>query len=220
MIMGQPRVAALGVAHFLMDDQEALMLQLTRGTAAIVHEIESNGTDEDRECLHYVLHEAAGSSNKVFPNSAFPRDCDANGIRADRLTSGGEPMRFADFVAHPNSVTSKLSEAHVLALRLYTTACYKSINEPLRDTARRGAHPLAATVFILNTAIKQLRSLNTDIETRSRLQSVATISSDYESGQHAMDLWRGMSNVKVTDSFMAEGGSEVVLAVFEPGTPR
>ena len=35
------------------------------------------------------------------------------------------------FVEHPNAAKAQLSEAHVVALRWYTTDAYKSINAPL-----------------------------------------------------------------------------------------
>ena len=95
------------------------------------------GDAEALECLHYVLYERAGSSPKIFPNSPYPRDCDENGGRGDRLTSAGEPMTFADFVEHANSRRAQLSDAHVLALRLYTTAAFAAINDPLRALAAR-----------------------------------------------------------------------------------
>ena len=78
----------------------------------------------------------------------------------------------------------------VLALRLYTTWVFKSINNPLRYLDRTTAHPLAVTVFFLADAIKRLRACGA-----------------YDK-QGEVTLWRGMKNVRVDDTFMAEGGSE------------
>ena len=44
------------------------------------------GTDEDKECLHYVLYEKAGSSSTRFPNGA--RD------------EGRKSETFEDFCTH------------------------------------------------------------------------------------------------------------------------
>ena len=33
---------------------------MNEGVKAIQREIDEHGTDEDKECLHYVLHEKAG----------------------------------------------------------------------------------------------------------------------------------------------------------------
>ena len=76
------------------------------------------------ECLTYALDGAAGSSKKIFPNSRFPMDCDKDGLRSDRRAESAnatEPnpgMRLADFVAAHNAREARLSQAHVLALRL------------------------------------------------------------------------------------------------------
>ena len=59
----------------------------------------------------------AGSSDKRFPNSPYPRDCDENGLRADRRTAAGEGMALEDFISHANSREAKLEAAHVLAIR-------------------------------------------------------------------------------------------------------
>lgn len=193
LVLGAPREAALGVAHLLGLSQDVLARALTRGTAAIVKEIEGRGTDEDRECLDYCLRQAAGSSPLLFSNSPFPRDCDANGVRRDRINEvTGQGMRLADFENHPHARTAKLTQAHVLALRLYSTAAFKSINGPLRDHHRTGAHPLAVTVHHLNEAVKQLR----------------TVSADRPDAHAALDLWRGLSNVRVSDEFAVQGGAE------------
>ena len=100
------------------------------------------GINAEQECLEYVLHAEAGSSDVLFSNSPYPRDCDAGGLRRDRTTASGKGMRLSDFVAHEHCVAAHLTEAHVLALRLYSTAAFKAINAPLRDHDRTEAHPL------------------------------------------------------------------------------
>lgn len=52
----------------------------------------------------------------------------------------------------------KLTKAEVLALRFYTTAGYKTINNFLRDMGRQEPHPLPVMVFLLYTGVKQLRT--------------------------------------------------------------
>ena len=168
------------------------------GVAAIQAEIEAHGTAEDRECLHYVLNCAAGSSDRSFPNSPYPRDCDAGGVRADRRTASGEGMRLADFCSHQLAGVAKLERVHVLALRLYTTAAFKSIVNPLRAGGALTPHPLPATVFILTEAIGKLRAVSANLR---------------EPGQAptgALDLWRGFRNMQrsLPADFVALGGTE------------
>ena len=55
-----------------------------------------------------------------------------------------------------------LEPSHVLALRLYSTAVYKSINGPLRDTKRTGPHPLAITVSFVDEGVRRLRAIGAD----------------------------------------------------------
>ena len=54
---------------------------------------------------------------------------------------------------------AQLSEAHVVALRWYTTESYRAINGPLRDAEHAGPHPFAATLAFIAQAIGKLRAL-------------------------------------------------------------
>ena len=108
LVMGQPAEAALGVPHLINEIPEVLYQKVSGGVQAIVKEITDHCDDIDRECLQYVLYEEAGSSDKLFENSPFPRDCDANGRRQDR-TINGRGMILQDFVEQTESRTARLS---------------------------------------------------------------------------------------------------------------
>ena len=158
------------------------------------------GTDVDKECLAYVLYAEAGSSDLTF-QGGLKRDCDENGaVLESRTVCDGAARRgmlLRDFVAHEHSRLANLEQAHVVALRLYTTAAFESINNPLRDWARyeRGEpHPLPATVALLRDALTKLRSVEAEV---SR-----------ESASSQLLLYRGMKDVAAPDSFMADGGTE------------
>ena len=118
---------------------------------------EEKSVSEEEECMRYCLYEAAGSSDKRFPNSPHPRDCDANGVRRDRRNTSGEGMRLEDFAKCTEAAEAKLTRAEVLVLRMYTTALYKHINGPLR--ARQSPHPLPVTTWVLSAAISKLRAV-------------------------------------------------------------
>jgi hypothetical protein len=61
------RARALLQAHSLgLTTRE--LCQRMAAKHAIEHEIEAHGTDEDKECLNYVLHGRAGESDLRFPN--------------------------------------------------------------------------------------------------------------------------------------------------------
>ena len=91
------------------------------------------GTDVDKECLAYVLYAEAGSSDLTF-QGGLKRDCDENGaVLESRTVCDGAARRgmlLRDFVAHEHSRLANLEQAHVVALRLYTTAAYESTTTP------------------------------------------------------------------------------------------
>ena len=125
LVFGRPAQAALGVEHYMCVASEAVMLGMVEGTAAIVREVSAGGTDDDRECLDYILHAEAGSSDRTY-QGGLRRDCDERGgVLACRTATDGSGvvrgMRLADFIAHPSARHANLTEAHVVALRLYTT---------------------------------------------------------------------------------------------------
>ena len=76
--------------------------KLSRKSTAIKEEIETHGTAVDRECLHYVLNEKAGSSRKTFQH----------GWRRD-VGRKGEVL--VDFINHSSSRAAGLSRGRRLA---------------------------------------------------------------------------------------------------------
>ena len=65
LVFGRPAQAALGVEHYMCVPREAVLHGLLEGTAAIVREVNTAGTDDDRECLSYILHAEAGASAPI-----------------------------------------------------------------------------------------------------------------------------------------------------------
>ena len=182
LVTGRPIDAARGLNHYLRVEDSELHERLVYGVEAIRREIADGGTDEDQECLQYILSEAAGSSPKVFPN----------GVRDE----GRCGETFAEFVNHPHSKMSGLSEGHVLALRLYSSAAYKSLNKPLRDQHSGLPHPFPVTIHLLAEGIKRLR----------------TVMAGEDGANEVRFLWRGMRDVRVTDDFTSMGGTEARAA--------
>lgn len=221
MLNGQPAAAALGMAHLLHLTPQELNLKVygphpngssdrevqaiedeiekhDREVQAIKNEIEKHDNEDLKECLRYVLYEEAGSSAKLFSNSPYPRDHDERGLHKDRRRTDGKGKRISDFVEDMNAKTAHLTKAHVLALRLYTTSAYTCFNDPLRDFDRstgrtRDPHPLAATVEILNQAIRQLRA----------------VGAYHKDAMKEKTLWRGMKDLEPDDSFLKYGGTEM-----------
>jgi len=200
MRMGGSSATAIGLPALLKVDLFVLFRKLSNGVGAIAEEVHEHGTIEDKECLSYVLSQRAGTSAQTFKNSPFARDCDAEGVRADRKAASGEGMVLDDFVNHKASKMAQLDAAHVLALRLYSTAAFRSLNGPLREWQRKTAHPFAATVLFLADGIKRLRAVEAERSTHG--------STEDEAEDQSLDLWRGMRNLGAADKFLKLGGSE------------
>jgi len=196
LVLGAARDAALGVNFYMrVDKMTFAMPSFAEGVARIVAEFEEHGTDVDRECLHYCLRQRAGDSDKRFDNGGLMRDCDAQGrLLESRKDAQGRGMALDDFVRHPAAVTADLQAPHVLALRLYSTAAFRSLNGPLRDTAaERKPHTMPVTINFIREAISQLRAVEADGPNASR----------------SIDLWRGLKNIKLADDFARTGGTEL-----------
>ena len=123
----------------------------------------------------------------------------------------------------------------MLALRLYTTAAFVSINNPLRElvaASRVEPHPFPVTVAFISEGIKRLRAIAVVLpgadspskqalgrarsKTLSDPSSVATSSPPSSPAEPASpsrpqnDLWRGVKDVHITgkEAFFEEGGIE------------
>lgn len=213
LITGKAIEAARGVNFYMKVDANTFALpSYADGIEAIAREFAAHGTDEvireSRECLEYVLHERAGSNTKEFSNGNLKRDCDAHGCVLDsrmtdeglalRLRGADAPataygMRLADFVLHSFSVIAGLFPPEVLALRLYTTAAFRSLNTPLRDqSATRPPHPFPITINYIKSGIGKLRAVEAS-----------------QGDKGTLDLWRGMKNLAATHAFKKDGGTEL-----------
>ncbi|KAJ1494579.1 hypothetical protein T484DRAFT_1927105 [Baffinella frigidus] len=200
---GDKTQAALGIYHLMGVDVGVVSKGMYedgpagRGVAAICREVEEHGTAEDKECLNYILREEAGSNRKVWSNGRMDCDRDGNILECRRRNGGHRGMSFADFLEHRHVQDSKLSPGMVLALRLYTTSAYKSINTPLRsqDTGPHAPHRLPVTVALIAEGIKLLR----------------VVEGQQASSDDAVDLYRGMKGVRVPKRFVdtVRGGAEV-----------
>jgi len=133
--------------------------------------------------FHYIQFEASSETT-----------CD-NGIRdrgRNNKGADGGGMRLDDFMKLKQAVETKLTRAHLLALRFYTSNSFTAINLALRDSDREIQHPLAAITMNVQGGIKQLRGLD----------------ADGESATAEISLWRGFTDMQVSEGFKVKGGSE------------
>ena len=81
--------------------------------------------------------------------------------REDRTAADGSGMSFDDFCEHPHAQMAQLTRAHVLAIRLYSTAAFKSLNTPLRNRdPKRAPHPYPVTTRFIKRAPRPLMSIH------------------------------------------------------------
>jgi hypothetical protein len=139
---------------------------------------EVRNVKEVKSLLKYILFET--TSEKEYKN----------GIR-----DHGRPlMTLKDFKENPKAIKARLTEAELVALRLYTTIAFLYMNGPLRNDERykRGEPcPLPVTTTFALRGIKKLRALH--------------------EGCGQMTLWRGMRDLDVDTAFMQKGGTELAF---------
>jgi hypothetical protein len=149
------------------------------GEDAIRAEFEANGTDVDKACLRYVLEAGAGTDTTDFWNG-----------RMDGKRPADFGLKLDGFVEKEEAVEADLEREEVIALRVYTTAAYKSLNDPLLrnmgSSKPAAQHPFPATMGFLASGIKKLRG--------NDKSGVTT------------DLFRGLGGVAVGEAFLESGG--------------
>ena len=118
-----------GLSFYLGMNADDLKERELSALQSIQKEFADHGTEEDKECLEYILYQKAGSSDKKFPN----------GIR----DKGRRGEQIIHFLNEGRSQVCRLDMQHVLALRLYTSAAFKSLNQPLRERAAADAKAAA-----------------------------------------------------------------------------
>ncbi len=104
-----------------------------------------------------------------------------NGVRDE----GRSGRRLADFMALQQALKAQLTEAELVALRFYISHSSGALVTPLRSTSYVGPHPLPGIVVNIQKGLKKLRALG----------------SDDVSSKHAVVLWRGMRDRKLSDDF-------------------
>lgn len=181
--LGRATQAAAGLAD-LMGFNDMSLLHLIDahggGTDAIVHEINANGTEEDQRNLQGLL----------------------DGTYTNPPNSNGDPPTPEELAAQSKTINelmqtnqvqiAKLLRAHVLALRLYTTSTFASLNKPLRADPPTQPHPFAATTYFVSQGIKLLRS----------------VAGELPNAHDPQAFWRGMKDLTIGQEFLQKGGTE------------
>ena len=186
LAIGKRESAARSIENVMQVKKQDLIRLEYNEVKGIVQEVEKFATSAESEnnkeermdvlrWLHYILSEE--TSEKKF----------ANGIRDE----GRGKKKLSYFVGHQIAKSAELTEAEVVALRLYTTPVYKFMNNPLREEKKC---PLAVTTYFAYEGIKKLR--------KQAAQE-----------KEPIVLWRGLRNVKMTNDFKkgGQGGTELAF---------
>lgn len=115
---GRPVDAALGVIAFCNVPEEEVWAGMSEGVASIEREFLQHGTEDDRLCLHYVLHGRTGDlAHRRWPNGFMDE---------------GRPigLALADFCDNPNALLAGLRPHHVAARCVFTLGCLPQHQQP------------------------------------------------------------------------------------------
>lgn len=142
---------------------------------AIAREFMQNGTEIDKKNFKTVM-------DGTYRN---PPDDD------DKLDNT-PPKTIDELMLSPDVLTAGLKRHHVVALRLYTTKSFESINKPMRANPPTKPNPFAATTFFISEAIKKMR----------------TVAAEKPDAYEKVVYWRGLDGMALSQRFATEGGTE------------
>ena len=181
MSLGKSTLAAKGLDVLLGVDPKTYM-HVKNKVKVMLKEFAKNGTDEDNMNLKTLIE----GTYKHPPNG------DGSPLTADDIR--GQSMTMDELMACSNVQDAGLERHHVLALRLYTTSTFRSINNPMRQSPPTLPHPFAATLYYISDALSKLREVQ---------------GKDAAMRNETLVFWRGMKDLQITNEFIRTGGSEM-----------
>lgn len=179
--LGRATQAAHGLADLMGYDSISIVQHIMTtggGIAAIKNEVMLNGNAEDKTNMKGLI-------DGTYVNPDNDDETSAEELAAQKKTI--DELMKTDQVK-----TAKLTRAHVLALRLYTTSTYSSVNQPLRTNPPTKPHPFAVTTFYISEGIKLLRA----------------VAGELPGAHQPQDLWRGLKDLTISTAFLESGGTE------------
>lgn len=174
--LGTGAEAATGLPQLMGVDEATIGGYQIDQMDAIEREFVQNGNEEDKKNFATVL-------DGTYQN---PPD-EKTGELYDT-----PPKTIDELMLSPEVQKAKLGRHHVVALRLYTTSSYETINKPMRTDPPTQPNPFAATTFFISEGIKRLRAVDAHKPDRNE----------------PMVYWRGLDGVALPQRFANEGGTE------------
>lgn len=179
--LGKNTLAAKGLDILLGIDPKTYM-HVKQKVKVMLKEFAKSETAEDYQNITTLLN----GTYKHPPNG------DGSPLTADEIR--GQSITMEALMASDAVRDAGLEFHHVLALRLYTTSSYKSINNPMRQSPPVLPHPFGATLYYISDALSKLR------EVQGKDPTLRNTSQVY---------WRGMKNLQITEEFLKTGGTEM-----------
>ena len=179
--LGKNTLAAKGLDTLLGVDPKTYM-HVKDKVKVMLKEFAKSGTDEDNANIKHLM-------NGTYKN---PPNADGSPLTPDEVS--GQSKTIDELMQCSDVQDAGLEWYHVLALRLYTTSSYRSINDPMRQTPPVLPHPFAATLFYISDALSKLR------EVQGKDPAVRNTT---------LVFWRGMRDLQVAEEFIRTGGTEM-----------
>lgn len=191
LISGRLVHAALGLKIFLKIGQDLAAQLVEDPLKAIRQEFIELHRDLGQATILEVI-------NYILDEPAVEREEPSNdGSSMQVRDKGNSGLRLVDFCAFEAAVKARLKVWHVASIRIYTSLLFQFLNKPFRDPANRDGfqktHPLPATMFFLDEALRMLRSVH---------------ASDPKPNA-PIEFWRGLKDMDATEDFLRNGGTEL-----------
>ena len=141
-------------------------------------------------CKKYALDHSSISAdlNYCLHEVSSEKEC-FNGVR-DKGRAG---KSIDYFVELPEAKDTGMNKPEAASLRFYSSHSFGAVTNPLRDPTRETEHPLAKITYCIDQAI------------RKQLKWGAK---DKNAASQERVLWRGFSDLKISDEFKEFGGTE------------
>ena len=178
--LGKSTLAAKGLDVLLGIDPKTYMhVKQKQKVKVMLKEFAKNGTDEDNKNLKTLIE-------GTYVN---PPNGDGSPLTPEEII--GQSRTIEELMEYSDVQDAGLEWHHVLALRLYTTSTYSSINNPMRQSPPVLPHPFAATLYYISDALSKLREVQ---------------GKDPALRNETLVFWRGMKNLQITEEFIRTGG--------------
>jgi len=225
---GKPLEAALGLAKLLgVKDLEEIERLRTLGEAAIIEEISTFAREEkdeygwrDIDWMHYITGTKPPAAEGEEAKELRPPE----GIDLGRPDS-----KLQTFAASAAATAAGLQRVHILAVRLYSSSVYRTVNQAMHDgCSPERPHPYPALVLQLIDALARLRiaqagqraaekqaaeaRMNVAVEEDDEEAAAAVAVAKAEAVALVEDrsFWRGVYGLNSVE-FKARGGTEIAF---------